>query len=59
MGLFTLGAVSDEELAATSPAADRHDVINMQYTVRRLSKIVMLTHRNILNNGYYIGERRN
>ncbi|MDD1775005.1 MAG: AMP-binding protein, partial [Methanobacterium sp.] len=36
------------------------EVINMQYTsgTTGFPKGVMLTHRNILNNGYYIGERQ-
>ena len=37
---------------------DTHETINMQYTsgTTGFPKGVMLTHRNILNNGFYIGE---
>ena len=59
--LMVLGEHSPDEplreaLAATGP----DDVINMQYTsgTTGFPKGVQLTHRNILNNGYYIGERQ-
>ncbi|BBA69632.1 AMP-binding protein [Geobacter sulfurreducens] len=50
--------VSDAELEAVEAALDRHDVINMQYTsgTTGFPKGVMLTHFNIINNGYNIGE---
>ncbi|WP_298438613.1 AMP-binding protein [Geobacter sp.] len=50
--------VSDEELAAVEHSLDRNDVINMQYTsgTTGFPKGVMLTHRNIVNNGFLIGE---
>ena len=48
--------------AAARPrtSLDCHDVINMQYTsgTTGFPKGVMLTHHNILNNGFYIGERQ-
>lgn len=59
--LFQLGeSRSDEELAKAKSGLDRHDTINMQYTsgTTGFPKGVMLSHRNILNNGYYIGERQ-
>ncbi len=39
----------------------QHDVINMQYTsgTEGFPKGVMLTSRNIVNDGYYIGENMN
>jgi len=45
-----------EVLTSLSP----HDVINMQYTsgTTGFPKGVMLSHYNILNNGYFIGERQ-
>ena len=61
MELFALGEnQSDEQLAAAKAGHDRHEVINMQYTsgTTGFPKGVMLSHRNILNNGYYIGERQ-
>jgi fatty-acyl-CoA synthase len=50
--------VSDAELAAVEADLDRHDVINMQYTsgTTGFPKGVMLTHHNIVNNGFNIGE---
>lgn len=59
--LFQLGDNwHDDALATAKSGLDRHDVINMQYTsgTTGFPKGVMLTHRNILNNGYYIGERQ-
>ncbi|MBZ4646652.1 MAG: acyl-CoA synthetase (AMP-forming)/AMP-acid ligase [Clostridia bacterium] len=50
--------VSDEELHERQRNLDPHDVINMQYTsgTTGFPKGVMLTHYNILNNGFFIGE---
>jgi fatty-acyl-CoA synthase len=48
----------DKELAAIEAGLDRNDVVNMQYTsgTTGFPKGVMLTHRNILNNGLGIGD---
>lgn len=57
--LHGVGAdVSDEELAAVAATLDPHDVINMQYTsgTTGFPKGVMLTHFNLINNGFHIGE---
>lgn len=52
------GGVSDEELAAVERSLDCREVINMQYTsgTTGFPKGVMLTHHNIVNNGFNIGE---
>ncbi len=56
LGKHTPNSVLDE--AKKGLTCD--DVINMQYTsgTTGFPKGVMLTHKNILNNGYYIGERQ-
>jgi fatty-acyl-CoA synthase len=59
--LMLLGKHSnDEEFQRIKSSRDNEEVINMQYTsgTTGFPKGVMLTHRNILNNGYYIGERQ-
>ncbi len=50
----------DRELDEIRGALCPHDVINMQYTsgTTGFPKGVMLSHYNILNNGYFIGERQ-
>ena len=50
--------VPDEDLFEAEHAVKKDDVVNMQYTsgTTGFPKGVMLSHYNILNNGYYIGE---
>jgi len=52
--------VSDEELQARQATFTCHDVVNMQYTsgTTGFPKGVMLSHHNIVNNGYSIGQRQ-
>ncbi len=51
---------SDAELAKIKATNTADDVVNMQYTsgTTGFPKGVMLTHKNILNNGYYVGEKQ-
>ena len=50
--------VPDGELAAVEATLHNHEVINMQYTsgTTGFPKGVMLTHHNVINNGFNIGE---
>lgn len=59
--LLLLGKhIPDNVLLEIKGTLKNEEVINMQYTsgTTGFPKGVMLTHRNILNNGYYIGERQ-
>jgi fatty-acyl-CoA synthase len=50
--------VPDGELAAVEATLNNHEMINMQYTsgTTGFPKGVMLTHHNVINNGFNIGE---
>jgi fatty-acyl-CoA synthase len=59
--LIQLGSqCGDERFNTVKKSLSAHDVVNMQYTsgTTGFPKGVMLSHYNILNNGYYIGERQ-
>ncbi|MBE0575981.1 MAG: AMP-binding protein [Desulfuromonadales bacterium] len=59
--LLVLGNQADNrQLDAVKATLTPHDVVNMQYTsgTTGFPKGVMLSHYNILNNGYFIGERQ-
>lgn len=59
--LLLLGEHADNHAYSSIRASlSCDDVVNMQYTsgTTGFPKGVMLTHKNILNNGFYIGERQ-
>jgi fatty-acyl-CoA synthase len=60
--LILLGShIDDYQLELIKKSINCHDVVNMQYTsgTTGFPKGVMLTHHNILNNGYAAGECMN
>ncbi|NDY55923.1 AMP-binding protein [Desulfovibrio sulfodismutans] len=52
--------VTDEEYAERQATLHPDDVVNMQYTsgTTGFPKGVMLTHKSVVNNGYWIGQRQ-
>ena len=66
-GMYSLSEIlllgkntADTEYRQIEASLDRNDVVNMQYTsgTTGFPKGVMLTHRNILNNGLGIGDNQ-
>ena len=60
--VLALAAMTDAAAyQARQAELDPHDVVNMQYTsgTTGFPKGVMLSHHNIANNGYWIGENQN
>ncbi|MDO9630445.1 MAG: AMP-binding protein, partial [Humidesulfovibrio sp.] len=66
-GMYTMPEIqalsvmtSPEEFEARQAELDPHDVVNMQYTsgTTGFPKGVQLTHNNIGNNGFWIGENQ-
>jgi fatty-acyl-CoA synthase len=59
--LLLLGShMSDEGLIEAAKTFDNNSAVNMQYTsgTTGFPKGVMLTHRNVLNNGFYNGDNQ-
>ena len=56
--LLASGDAADPRLAAIAATLSAHDPINIQFTsgTTGFPKGATLTHRNILNNGFFIGE---
>ena len=56
--LLAQGQADDPALPRIAAGLDRHDPINIQFTsgTTGFPKGATLTHRNILNNGFFVGE---
>lgn len=57
--LMTTGSANDKRLQEIAKALQAADAINIQFTsgTTGLPKGATLTHRNIVNNGFFVGER--